>query len=644
MLLIHVWDRGASYPLTIDPLIQQGNKLVPSDETGAGKVGYAVTLSADGNTALIGGPRGQQQRRRGVGVHPDGYHLDAAGRQADRHGRNRRRRVRLRGGAVGGREHRADQRRRRQQQVGAAWVFTRTAGVWTQESGKLTGTNPSGQSGFGFNVALSADGNTALIGGPNDGFLQPGAAWVFTRTAGVWTQQGNKLTAGGFLGWFGSDVALSADGNTALIGATLDSSNIGAAWVFTRSAGVWSQQGGKLTATGETGNGNFGWSVALSADGNLGLIGAPADNSGSGKVFWFARSGGTWSQLTSSGVGTGVVGNARFGSSVAMSSDGSVALIGGNEDGNTGNGNKVGAAWLLTRSGNTWSQQGAKLTGGGEVGPAEFGYAAALSSDGNTALIGGHHDNTDVGAAWVFATPAATVPDPPTAVTATGGDGQASVSFTPPASNGGAAIDSYTVTSSPEGKTATGAGSPLVVTGLTNGVSYTFTVTAHNSVGNSAPSAASNAVVPAGPVVPGAPTGATATPGNGQASVAFTAPASNGGAAITSYTVTSSPEGKTATGAGSPLVVNGLTNGTSYTFTVTAHNVAGDGAASAPSAAVTPRTVPGAPTGVSATPADAQASVSFSAPASNGGATITSYTVTSSPEGRPRRARAARSS
>ena len=441
-----------------------------------------------------------------------------------------------------------------------------------------------------------------------------------------------KLTAGGFLGWFGSDVALSADGNTALIGATLDSNNIGAAWVYVRSVtGVWSPQGGKLTATGETGNGNFGWSVALSANGDLGLIGAPADNGGSGRAFWFARSGETWSQLSSSGVGTGAVGNARFGSSVAMSSNGSVALIGGNEDGNTGNSNKVGAAWLLTRSGNTWSQSSGKLTGGGEVGPAEFGYAAALSSDGNTALIGGHHDNTDMGAAWVFAT---TAPSQPTAVTATAGVEQASVSFAPPSSDGGAAITSYTVTSSPDGKTATGAGSPLVVTGLTGGVSYTFTVTAHNAVGDSAPSAASNAVVPTAPVAPGAPTGATATPSNTQASVAFTAPASDGGAAITSYTVTSSPDGKTATGATSPLVVTGLTNGTSYTFTVVAHNVAGDSAASAPSTAVTPRTVPGAPTAVAATPGNTQATVSFSAPASNGGAAVTSYTVTSSPDGK----------
>ena len=72
-LLIHVWDRGASYPLTIDPLIQQGNKLTPSDETGAGKVGYSVALSADGNTALIGGPGDNSKRGSGVGVHPHGH-------------------------------------------------------------------------------------------------------------------------------------------------------------------------------------------------------------------------------------------------------------------------------------------------------------------------------------------------------------------------------------------------------------------------------------------------------------------------------------------------------------------------------------------------------------------------------------------
>ena len=626
-LLIHVWDRHASYPVTIDPLIQPGNKLTPSDEVGAGKFGYSVALSADGNTALIGGAEDNgkvgaawvftrtgstwtQQGSKltgagesGAGGFGVGVALSADGNTAL-----------IGGGGDNG-------------QVGAAWVFTRSGSSWTPQGGKLTGTGESGAGGFGVGVTLSADGNTAVIGGPTDN-SNVGAAWVFTRANGAWTQQGSKLTGSGansFCGTgFGSDVALAAMGTPPSSAALSTDSMAGAAWAFTRTNGIWSQQGGKITGTGVSGQSGFGWSVALSADGHFGLIGAPGDAGGSGKAYWFANTPGTWSQQTSFGVGTGAVGNARFGSSVALSSDGSVALIGGNEDAT-----KVGAAWLFTRSANTWSQQGTKLTGNGELGPAEFGYADALSSDGNTALVGGHHDNTDVGATWVFAT---TVPDPPTAATATAGNGQASVSFAAPASNGGAAIDRYTVTSTPEGKTATGTSSPLVVTGLTSGVSYTFTVTAHNTVGESAPSTASNAVTPFSP--PGAPTGATATPGNGSASVAFSAPASDGGAAITFYTVTSFPDGKTATGTTSPLTVNGLTNGTSYTFTVTAHNVAGDGAASAPSAAVTPRTVPGSPTAVSAAAGNAQATVSFGAPASDGGASVTSYTVTSSPDGK----------
>jgi hypothetical protein len=181
------------------------------------------------------------------------------------------------------------------------------------------------------------------------------------------------------------------------------------------------------------------------------------------------------------------------------------------------------------------------------------------------------------------------VPGAPTGVSAVPGDGQATVSFVPPSSDGGAAISSYTVSSSPGGHTATGAGSPLVVTGLANGESYTFTVTAHNARGDSAPSAASNAVVPDPPAVPpGAPTDVRVTPGNGRASVSFTAPASDGGAAISSYTVTAAPGGQTATGSSAPITVSGLSNGTSYTVTVTATNSAGTGPQSTPSAEVVP--------------------------------------------------------
>jgi len=231
-------------------------------------------------------------------------------------------------------------------------------------------------------------------------------------------------------------------------------------------------------------------------------------------------------------------------------------------------------------------------------------------------------------------TPAAK-PDPPTGVTATPYNASASVSFNPPASNGGSAITLYTVTSyigTVATVTATGTVSPITVSGLLNATPYTFTVTATNAIGSTA-SSQSSPVTPY--TIPGAPTITTVTPGNAQAIVNFTAPATNG-SAITSYTATSNPGNVAVTVAGSSvtsITVSGLTNATSYTFTVTATNAAGQGPASAPSSLVTPYTVPGAPTGVTAQPGNASASVSFTYPASNGNS-ITSYTVTSNPGGK----------
>ena len=181
---------------------------------------------------------------------------------------------------------------------------------------------------------------------------------------------------------------------------------------------------------------------------------------------------------------------------------------------------------------------------------------------------------------------AITTPGAPTIGTATGGNAQATVTFSAPASNGGSPITGYTVTASPGGITATGSNNPITVTGLTNGTAYTFTVTATNTIGTGSPSAASNSVTPA--TVPGAPVIGTATAGNAQASVSFTAPASNGGSPITGYTVTSSPGGITASGTVSPITVIGLTDGSAYTFNVTATNGVGTGTASAASNSVTP--------------------------------------------------------
>ena len=230
---------------------------------------------------------------------------------------------------------------------------------------------------------------------------------------------------------------------------------------------------------------------------------------------------------------------------------------------------------------------------------------------------------------------APTAPGAPTGVSAVAGNASAVVSWTPPASDGGSAITHYTATSSPGGLTCSAASSPCTVSGLTNGTPYTFTVTATNAIGTGAASTASSAVTPEAPeTAPGAPTGVSAVAGNASAVVSWTAPASDGGSAITGYTVTSSPGNITCTAASSPCTVSGLTNGTPYTFTVTATNAIGTSPPSTPSASVTPVAgVPGAPTGVSAVAGNASAVVSWTAPANDGGSPITNYTATSSPGG-----------
>ena len=177
----------------------------------------------------------------------------------------------------------------------------------------------------------------------------------------------------------------------------------------------------------------------------------------------------------------------------------------------------------------------------------------------------------------VFPAPVATVPGAPTIGTATAGNGKATVSFTAPASDGGSAL-TYTVTSSPGGLTQSGSGSPITVLGLANGTAYSFTVTAINTAGTSAPSAASNSVTPA-LTVPGAPTGVTAVAKNGGATVSFTPPADNGGRTITKYTVTANT-GQTASGSASPIVIS-VPNGTFRRFRVTTTNAVGTSPASA---------------------------------------------------------------
>ena len=218
-----------------------------------------------------------------------------------------------------------------------------------------------------------------------------------------------------------------------------------------------------------------------------------------------------------------------------------------------------------------------------------------------------------------------TIPNAPTIGTATHGNAQVTVAFTPPDNNGGSAIIGYTVTSNPGGIVGTGSESPVIVMGLTNGTTYTFTVTATNAAGTGEASESSNSVTPA--TVPGAPTSPSAIAGNLEATVSFVSPVSDGGSAITNYTVTSNPGGITSSGASSPITVTGLTNGETYSFTVTATNAEGAGSSSSESNSVMLPVPPDSPVNLAATVQSQSVELTWSAPANNGGSAVTDYIV-----------------
>ncbi len=266
---------------------------------------------------------------------------------------------------------------------GAAYVYTKTNGAWSQTA-ELTAGDGAAWDEFGSSVALS--GSTALVGAPNHQVGSnpyQGAAYVYTDTNGTWNQTA-ELTAsdGAQSDQFGWAVALV--GTTALVGATYHNNKVGAAYVFTGGSGIWSQAA-ELSLIGVAGDVELGYSVALIGPNNIALVGTPFIQTEQGAVFVYTKPAGGWAN-TSNYTARLTAGDGAaydwFGFSVAGS--GSIVLVGAPQH-QVGGNIQQGAAYVYTDTNGTWSQT-AELTASDGVRSDYFGDSVAFN--GATALVG----------------------------------------------------------------------------------------------------------------------------------------------------------------------------------------------------------------------------------------------------------------
>ena len=344
----------------------QEAKLVEPTTPGFGaatyQFGFAVALSYDGSTAIIGAPYDENKG------------LDA----------------------------------------GAFTIYTRSGSTWTYQT-KITEPSPGrweANGYFGWSVALSNDGNTALVGCPGisvSGMGDRGEAAVYTRTGSSWNYQATLAQSTGAANDFcGYSVALSSDGNTAIIGTPYDDvgafSNQGSATIFTRSGTTWTQQQTITQASGK-GSDYFGWSVDLSGDGNTAIIGVPYGDSfsqnGTGEIVFFTRSSGVWSEQQTL---FGDTNAGLLGYSVSLSADGNIGIAGAAEEDIAG----IVAAGSVTtyiRLGTTW-QRLSKISNTNKVELGKSGNSVGLSAAGGIIVMGTPGDdigaNNQQGSATVF--------------------------------------------------------------------------------------------------------------------------------------------------------------------------------------------------------------------------------------------------
>lgn len=296
-------------------------------------------------------------------------------------------------------------------------VFERVANNWIRQADLMSSINTSDN--MGLDVAVSGNGDVVVVGDGNQN-----GAWVFSRDInGIWSQQGSKLVASSSSirgSWFqsaqgglqvyttvggnpGTTVAVSADGNTIALGAPGENP-YGGVWIFTKNANTWSQQGGKLEGTNTIISAGYnndlyyqGGAIALSADGNTLVSAASVDNANRGAIWVFNRIGNTWTQQGSKISPAELIPFHIFGSSVSINADGNTIAVGA-----TGDFYGEGTTFVFQRNAGVWSQDGAKLKGYSPSGYPRQGRTVSLRADGKGLLVGGPSDNDQKGAIWYF--------------------------------------------------------------------------------------------------------------------------------------------------------------------------------------------------------------------------------------------------
>jgi MYXO-CTERM domain-containing protein len=376
---VRIWfeDAGAEYPVVVDPMVfGEEQKLLASDKANNDYFGTSVAMSGDGSRVVVGAPE----------------ESDATGGSTWKNG--------------------------------AAYVFVRSGGTWSEEQ-KLLASDKASEDSFGRSVSMSGDGSRVVVGAPYESDATGGsteyngAAYVFVRSGSTWTQE-QKLLASDKASYdeFGRSVAMSGDGSRVVVGAPEESDATGgsteyngAAYVFVRSGSTWTEEQ-KLLASDKADTDLFGYSVGMSGDGSRVVVGAYGEDTSTtdnGAAYVFIRSGSTWSEekklLASDKADTDL-----FGYSVGMSADGSRVVVGAHyeSDATGGSTEYNGAAYVFVRSGSTWSEE-QKLLASDKASGDIFGMSVAMSADGSRVVIGAHNESdatggstTTNGAAYVF--------------------------------------------------------------------------------------------------------------------------------------------------------------------------------------------------------------------------------------------------